>query len=326
MPALGTAAAAGRHRGEYVSRTRGIAVERGNVCVAPGGKPIMFWTIMALCEEGDEVIVPDPSFPIYESMTRVVGAKVVPLPILEERNFTFAPEDLAARLTPKTKLVILNSPANPTGGVLDKTDIEAIADILRDHDCYIMSDEIYSRMLYSGEHYSVAAEPGPAGPDDHPGRLLEDVRDDRLAAGVRHLPDRADPAHRPAGGQLGLLHERGDPDGRRGGADGPAGLRRADGGGVREAARLHRGRAERDPGDHLQEAARGVLRLPERQGAGPASKALADKILNEAGVAVLSGTAFGEYGEGYLRLSYANSIPNIEKALDRIGALAKTLA
>jgi len=144
---------------DYISRTRGISVGRQNVCVSPGGKPIMFWTIMALCQEGDEVIVPDPSYPIYESMARVVGATVVPLPILEERNFTFAASDLAERLTPKTKLVVLNSPANPTGGMLDKTDIEAVANVLRGHDCYILSDEIYSRILYSGEHYSVAAEP-----------------------------------------------------------------------------------------------------------------------------------------------------------------------
>jgi len=108
---------------EHISTTRGVDFARANVCVSPGGKPIMFWTIMALCEEGDEVIVPDPSYPIYESMARVVGATVVPLPLLEERNFTFAPEDLAARLTPKTKLVVMNSPANPTGGFLDKTDI-----------------------------------------------------------------------------------------------------------------------------------------------------------------------------------------------------------
>jgi aspartate aminotransferase len=310
---------------EYVSKTRGITVERQNVCVAPGGKPIMFWAIMALCEEGDEVIVPDPSFPIYESMTRVVGAKVVPLPILEERNFTFAAEDLAARLTPKTKLVILNSPANPTGGVLDKTDIEAVANVLRDHDCYILSDEIYSRMLYSGEHYSVAAEPDlldrtiildgfsktyamtgwRLGYGIFPAELMPHI--DRLAvnsvsctnaatqmAGMAALTGPQDCVEQ----MVGEFETRRDYI-----VDGLNAI----------------------PGITCKKPLGAFYVFPNVTGLGMPSKALADKILDEAGVAVLSGTAFGEYGEGYLRLSYANSIPNIQKALDRIGVLAKTL-
>ncbi len=312
---------------EEVSRTRGIPVERGNVCVAPGGKPIMFWTIMALCEEGDEVIVPDPSFPIYESMTRVVGATVVPLPILEERNFTFAPEDLAARLTPKTKLVILNSPANPTGGMFDKTDIEAIANILRDHDCYILSDEIYSRMLYggAGEHYSVAAEPDMLnrtiildgfsktyamtgwrlGYGIFPLDLIPHI--DRLAvnsvsctnaatqmAGVAALTGPQDDVHK----MVAEFEKRRDYI-----VDGLNAI----------------------SGITCQKPLGAFYVFPNVKGLGISSKDLEDRLLKEAGVAVLSGTAFGQYGEGYLRLSYANSIPNIQKALDRIAALAKTL-
>jgi len=310
---------------EYVSRTRGIDVQRQNVCVAPGGKPIMFWAIMALCEEGDEVIVPDPSFPIYESMTRVVGAKVVPLPLLEERNFTFAAEDLAARLTPKTKLVILNSPANPTGGVLDKTDIEAVANVLRNHDCYILSDEIYSRILYSGEHYSVAAEPDlldrtiildgfsktyamtgwRLGYGIFPAELIPHI--DRLAVNSVSCTNAAT----QMAGMAALTGPQDCVD-----------------------QMVAEFQTRRDyivdglnaiPGITCKKPLGAFYVFPNVTALGLPSKVLADKILDEAGVAVLSGTAFGEFGEGYLRLSYANSIPNIQKALDRIAALAKTL-
>jgi aspartate aminotransferase len=310
---------------DYVSKTRGISVGRQNVCVAPGGKPIMFWAIMALCQEGDEVIVPDPSFPIYESMTRVVGAKVVPLPILEERNFTFAAEDLAARLTPKTKLVILNSPANPTGGVLDKTDIEAVANVLRNHDCYILSDEIYSRMLYSGEHYSVAAEPDMLdrtiildgfsktyamtgwrlGYGIFPEPLMPHI--DRLAVNSISCTNAATQMAGMAaltGPQDCVDQMVGEFETRRNYiVDGLNAI----------------------PGITCKKPLGAFYVFPNVTALGVPSKVLADRILEEAGVAVLSGTAFGGYGEGYLRLSYANSIPNIQKALDRIAALAKTL-
>jgi aspartate aminotransferase len=324
VPALGLPALRDAIAAE-VSRTRGIPVERGNVCVAPGGKPIMFWTIMALCEEGDEVIVPDPSFPIYESMARVVGATVVPLPILEERNFTFAPEDLAARLTPKTKLVILNSPANPTGGFLDKTDIEAVANILRDHQCYILSDEIYSRILYGGEHYSVAAEAGlrdrtiildgfsktyamtgwRLGYGIFPPELIPHI--DRLAVNSVSCTNAAT----QMAGVAALT--------------GPQGCVEA------MVAEFEKRRdfivdgLNAIPGITCKKPLGAFYVFPNVTGLGLKSKVLADRIMDEAGVAVLSGTAFGEHGEGYLRLSYANSIPNIQKALGRIEGLAKTL-
>ena len=310
---------------EYISRTRGLEVARENVCVAPGGKPIMFWTIMALCQEGDEVIVPDPSFPIYESMARVVGAKVVPLPLLEERGFTFAPEDLAERLTPQTKLVIMNSPANPTGGFLDKTDIEAVANVLRDHDCLVMSDEIYSRILYGGEHYSIACEPGMRdrtiildgfsktyamtgwrlGYGIFPAELIPHI--DRLVVNSVSCTNAAT----QMAGVAALTGPQDCVD-----------------------AMVAEFEKRRDfivdglnaiPGITCQKPLGAFYVFPNVSGLGLPSKVLADRILEEAGVAVLSGTAFGEYGEGYLRLSYANSIPNIEKALGRIETLARSL-
>jgi len=310
---------------DYISKTRGISVGRQNVCVAPGGKPIMFWTIMALCQEGDEVIVPDPSYPIYESMARVVGAKVVPLPILEERNFTFAAEDLAARLTPRTKLVVLNSPANPTGGMLDKTDIEAVADVLRDHDCYILSDEIYSRILYSGEHYSVAAEPdlldrtiildGFSKTYAMTGwRLGYGIFPEDLMPHIDRLAVNSVSCTNAATQMAGIAALTGPQDCVE-----------------RMVEEIERRRdyivdgLNAIPGITCQKPLGAFYVFPNVTGLGLPSKVLADRILAEAGVALLSGTAFGGYGEGYLRLSYANSIPNIQKALDRIAALAKTL-
>jgi aspartate/methionine/tyrosine aminotransferase len=310
---------------QHISETRGINVQLGNVCVAPGGKPIMFWTIMALCEEGDEVIIPDPSYPIYESMARVVGATVVPLPILEERGFTFAPEELAARLTPKTKLVVLNSPANPTGGFFDKTDIEQIANILRDHDCYILSDEIYSRLLYSGEHYSLAAEP-----DLQDRTIILDgfsktyaMTGWRLGYGI--FPDELIPhIDRLAVNSVSCTNA----------ATQMAGVAALTGPQDCVTQMVAEFEKRRDfivdglnaiPGITCQKPLGAFYVFPNVSGLGLPSKQLEDRLLQEAGVAVLSGTAFGQFGEGYLRLSYANSIPNIQKALDRIAALAKTL-
>ena len=311
---------------EYISRTRGIDVSRDRVCISPGGKPIMSWTIEGLCQEGDEVIMPNPSYPIYESMANFVGATVVPLPILEERGFKFDPEDLRQRLSPKTKLVVLNSPANPTGGFFGKEDIERIADILRDHDCYILSDEIYSRIIYSGEHYSIAAEPGMLertilldgfsktyamtglrlGYGVFPPELIPHV--DRLAVNSVSCTN----ASTQMAGVAALTGPQDDVD--------------------RMVAEFERRRdlivdgLNALPGITCQSPLGAFYVFPNVSKLGVTSKQLADRLLDEAGVAVLAGTAFGEYGEGYLRISYANSIPNIEKALERIGTVARELA
>ena len=311
---------------EYISRTRGIDVARDRVCVSPGGKPIMSWTIEALCQEGDEVIIPNPSYPIYESMANFVGATVVPLPILEERGFKFDPEDLRERLSSKTKLVVLNSPANPTGGFFGKEDIEQIADILRGHDCYILSDEIYSRIIYGGEHYSIAAELGMLdrtilldgfsktyamtgwrlGYGIFPAELMPHV--DRLAVNYVSCTNAAT----QMAGVAALTGPQDDVE--------------------RMVAEFE---TRRDliveglnalPGISCQSPLGAFYVFPSVAKLGLTSKQLADRLLDEAGVAVLSGTAFGEFGEGYLRISYANSIPNIEKALERIGTIARELA
>ncbi|MFN8524399.1 MAG: pyridoxal phosphate-dependent aminotransferase [Chloroflexota bacterium] len=310
---------------QYVGHTRGINVRREEVCVSPGGKPIMFWTILALCQAGDEVICPDPSYPIYESMANFVGAKVVPLPILEDRDFRFDPEDLRKLLTPRTKLVVLNSPANPTGGFLEKTDFEQIADILRDHDCMILSDEIYSRILYGGEHYSIASEPGMRertiildgfsktyamtgwrlGYGVFPQELIPHI--DRLA--VNSVSCTA--AFTQKAGVAALTGPQDDVE-----------------------AMVKEFRERRDlivdglnaiPGITCKRPLGAFYVFPNVKGTGLTSHQFADRLLQEFGVASLAGSAFGAYGEGYIRFSYANSKQNIQKALDRIGEMVRSL-
>src|SRR5436190_2146563 len=151
LPELRDAAA------EHLSRTRGVTVDPARVLVAPGAKWFLFFGVLAVAGEGDEVIYPNPGYPIYESAINWSGAKAVPLPITEETGFAFTASDLAERLTPRTRMVILNSPANPTGGALDRELNSQIAEILADHDCWILSDEIYSELLYEGVHDSITA-------------------------------------------------------------------------------------------------------------------------------------------------------------------------
>src|SRR5450631_3354878 len=145
---------------EYVSRTRGVKVSSDEVVVVPGGKPIIFFTILALVDEGDEVIYPNPGFPIYESMINYVGGRAVPIPLREERDFSVDVKELASLITDRTKLIILNSPHNPTGGMLTKRDILAIAEAIGDRNIMVLSDEIYSRLIYEGDHFSIMSVPG----------------------------------------------------------------------------------------------------------------------------------------------------------------------
>ncbi len=144
----------------YISKTRGVEVEPEEVVVTPGAKPILLDSILSCVNEGDEVIYPNPGFPIYESVINFMGAKPVPLPLLEERNFRFDPENLRMSITPETRMIIINSPQNPTGGILTQDDLEAIARIAIQKDLWVLSDEIYSRMVYEGDFRSIVSIPG----------------------------------------------------------------------------------------------------------------------------------------------------------------------
>ncbi|MGA7320244.1 MAG: aminotransferase class I/II-fold pyridoxal phosphate-dependent enzyme, partial [Candidatus Sulfotelmatobacter sp.] len=145
---------------DYVSRTRRVKVSADEVVVVPGGKPIIFFTILALIDEGDEVIYPNPGFPIYESMINYVSGKAVPIQLREDHDFSLDVNELAALITDRTKLIILNSPQNPTGGVMQRKDVEQVAKVIGDRNILVLSDEIYSRLLFEGEHFSIMSVPG----------------------------------------------------------------------------------------------------------------------------------------------------------------------
>lgn len=304
----------------YVSRTRGIEVGPERVTVVPGGKPIMFFPMMALLEEGDEAIYPNPGFPIYESMIKFCGATPVPYAALAKGSLA---DSIAEKITPKTRLIVLNSPQNPTGGVIPAADIRAIAELVRNLDVLILSDEIYSRIFFGEKPLSIASLPGMLdktiildgfsktyamtgwrlGYGVLPEWLVEPVNllivnstsctaSFTQRAGIAALEGPQDDAER-------MVEE----------------FRRR-----RDAfcAGLNSLRGFRCP---IPEGA--FYAFPEITGTGRASKELADALLNEAGVACLGGTAFGEYGEGYLRFSIANSLENLMDAVDRIRVFLK---
>src|SRR6266704_5300017 len=226
---------------QHVSETRRVNVMPDEVVVVPGGKPVIFFSILAFAEDGDEIIYPNPGFPIYESMINYVDAKAVPIRLREELEFRLDVDELASLINDRTKLIILNSPQNPTGGVLTKEDIAAIARTIGDRNIMVLSDEIYSQLIFEGEDHSIMSIDG-----------MKEIKG--FSCRVPH----------------GAFYV-----------------------------------------------------FPNITKTGWPSRKLADALLDDAGVAALSGTAFGDFGEGYLRFSVANSIENIEKALDRVATWAK---
>jgi aspartate aminotransferase len=304
-----------------VAQSRGIEVDPAQVVVTPGGKPIMFFAILALVEEGDEVLVPNPSFPIYESMVNFVGGRPVFVPLRQENEFRFDLDELRAGLSERTKLVILNSPANPTGGVLAPQDIAGLADILRERpDIFVLSDEIYCRMLYDSPFASIASEPD-MGPDARTiildgfsktyamtgWRLGYGVMPTPLAEQITKLQVNSNSCTNAATQHAGLEALAGPQDG--------------------VDAMLAEFRARRDlivaglnelPGVDCITPKGAFYAFPRITVTGYAADVLADLLLEEAGVACLAGTAFGQYGEGHLRFSYANSRENIARALEHM--------
>jgi aspartate aminotransferase len=307
-----------------VARSRGIDVGPEQVVVTPGGKPIMFFSILALVEEGDEVLLPNPAFPIYESMVHFVGGRPVYIPLRQENGFRFDFDEFRAGLSERTRLVILNSPANPTGGVLTADDIAGLAEILRERpDIYVLSDEIYSRLLYTDEFASIATEPG-LGPDGRTilldgfsktyamtgWRLGYGVMPEPLAVEVTKLQVNSNSCTNAATQHAGLAALQGPQDA--------------------VGSMLTEFRARRDlivaglnelPGVECITPQGAFYAFPRIAETGLSADKLADLLLDEAGVACLSGTAFGRHGEDHLRLSYANSRENISKALQRMGEI-----
>ena len=304
---------------EYVTKTRGVNFAPEEVLIVPGGKPIIFFTILALVDPGDEVIYPNPGFPIYESMINYVGGKAVPLPIREENDFDFDPAEFEKLLTPKTKLVILNSPANPTGGVMAAGTMERVVKALAKFpNAMVLSDEIYSRIIYEGKHLSLTQLPGMK----ERTIILDGFSKTwamtgwRLGYGVgpKWLIDAMaklstnDHSCTASFAQMAAIEALTGPQDSV----------------VKMLAEFKRRRdvivkgLNAIPGITCKTPKAAFYVFPNIKATGVPSKVLADALLNDAGVACLSGTAFGALGEGYLRFSYANSVENIELALKAI--------
>jgi aspartate/methionine/tyrosine aminotransferase len=308
-----------------LSRTRGISVRPDNVLVANGAKPFLFFTILAVANPGDEVIYPDPGFPIYESAIRWIGATPVPLPLLEERDFTFDPADLAARLSPRTKLVILNSPQNPTGGVVPAGDLTEAARLIGETSAWVLSDEVYGRMLYEGEFASIASLPGMLERTILLDGLSKTYAMTGWRCGYAAVPDPlVDPLVRffvnstscvPPFVQL-------------------AGIAALTGPQDEPEAMVEEFRQRRDlvvaglgalPGVTCRMPRGAFYAFPNVGGVPIAADELAARLLDEAGVALLAGSAFGQVGSDNLRLSYANSKENLERALGRMDDFLRAL-
>ena len=307
---------------DYISRTRNIRVAGSNVVVVPGGKPIMYFGMMAVLEQGDEVIYPNPGFPIYESVIDYLGATAVPMPLIESRGFSFDLGEFERKLSPRTKMVVLNSPANPTGGVIPREDLKRIADLLRDRDVLILSDEIYSRIVYGKAPESITQFDGMLEKTiildgfsktySMTGwRLGYGVMPEWLAVAVERLMVNSNSCTASFTQRAGLAALQGPQD--------------AVDVMVREFQRrrdfIVKGLNE-IPGFSCTVPDGAFYVFPNVTGTGMPTRELADLLLNEAGVACLSGTAFGSHGEGYLRFSYANSLENISEALGRIRKVA----
>lgn len=304
---------------EYISKTRKLDVKPEEVVITPGGKPVMFFGILALVNQGDEVLYPNPGFPVYESVIRFVGAKPIPIPLKEENEFSLDPEYVKKKITKKTKMIILNSPENPTGGVIPRNQLKVIADCLEHRDdVFVLSDEIYSRIIYEGKPESISQFPGMKEKtiilDGFSKsyamtgwRLGYGVMRKDLAAKMAQLMTNSDSCTNTFVQFAGIEALKGpqtEPEKmvaefkkrREVIVDGLNSIR----------------------GITCKEPHGAFYVFPNITETGMDSRKLGDHLLYNAGVAVLPGTSFGQYGEGYLRLSFANSVENIKKALDSV--------
>ncbi len=304
---------------QYISKTRGIKAEADEVVVTPGAKPIMFFSIFALVNPGDEVLYPNPGFPIYESLINFVEAKPVPVPLSEENDFRLDPEYIKKHITKKTKMIILNYPENPTGGIVTKDDLKVIADCIADRDdVFVLADEIYSRIIYEGKHESIAALPG--------------MKDKTI------LLDGFSKTYAMTGWRLGYGVMRKDlaqkvarlmtnTNSCTCSFTQIAGIEALKGPQTEPEKMVAEFKKRREvivsglnsiKGITCKKPRGAFYVFPNTKGTGMDCRKLGDHLLYNAGVAVLPGTSFGKFGEDHLRLSFANSVENIKKALDRI--------
>ncbi len=303
---------------------RGVRPEVAEVVVTPGAKPIMYFVITALIEQGDEVIYPNPGFPIYESAIKFVGGTPVPLPLLEEKDFRFDPDEFRSLVTDKTKLIIVNTPANPTGGNLTRSDIEVIAEVAQERNILVLSDEVYKNIIYEGEHVSLYALPGMRKQTI----LLDGFSKTYAMTGWRlgwgcmpvELAQRVEKLMINSNSCTATFSQHAAIQALKGPTDEVDAMVET----FRERRDFIVAALNKIPGISCITPKGAFYVFPNVKEVPLSSQELEDYLLNEAGVAILSGTAFGKYGAGYIRFSYANSIENIQIGLDRIQeALAK---
>ena len=306
--------------------SRNISVSGDNVVITPGGKPIMFFAILALINEGDEVLYPNPGFPIYESMINFVGGVPVPMKLLSDRDFRIDIDEVATQITPKTKLMIINSPNNPCGSIIEHSDLEELARLAKENDILVLSDEIYSRLLYEGQHHSIAA--------------FEDMLDRTI------ILDGFSKTYAMTGWRVGfgiMPVDLGEPISRL--STNSVSCTAA----FTQMAVLEAMNGPQDDADHIVNEfkkrrdiivyglnnikgircpmPKGAFYIfPNVEGTGMTSREFADGLLEEGGVAGLAGESFGKYGKGCVRFSFANSAENIERALERIDNFVKSKA
>ena len=309
---------------EEISSTRGISVTGDNVVVTPGGKPIMFFVIMALVDEGDEVLYPNPGFPIYESMIEFVGGVPVPMQLHESTGFNVDVDRVAESITERTKLMIVNSPNNPCGSIVPEGDLERLADLAKEHDITVLSDEIYSRFLYEGEHHSISSYPAM-----RDRTIILDgfsktyaMTGWRIGYGVMPV-ELVEPISRLVTNSVSCTASFTQ----------MAALEALNGPQDTTMRMVSEFKRRRDaiveglndiPGISCRMPLGAFYVFPSVEGTGMTSRQFADSLLPEAGVACLAGESFGRYGEGYVRFSFANSIENIEKALQRIDKFVRS--
>ena len=309
---------------EEIRATRGISVTGDNVVVTPGGKPIMFFLMMAVIDPGDEVLYPNPGFPIYESMINFVGGVPVPMQLHESKDFNIEIDEIAGQITGRTKLMVINSPNNPCGSIIPREDLERLSELAKEHDIIVLSDEIYSKFLYEGEHHSVSTFP-----DMRERTILLDgfskaysMTGWRIGYGVMPL-DLVEPISRLATNSVSCTASFTQ----------IAAMEALSGPQDDTHTMVAEFKRRRDiivdglnqiKGIRCRVPKGAFYAFPNIEETGMTSQQFADDLLNKAGVACLTGQAFGDYGDGFVRFSFANSAENIEKALDRIESFVKS--
>lgn len=303
---------------EHVSETHGVPITPEQVVITPGAKPPIFYATLALVDEGDEVLLPDPGFPIYESVVAFVGGRPISVPLSEANEFRFEVAELERRITSRTKMIVLNSPQNPTGSVLTAEDVAGIANLAREHDLWVISDEIYSRLLFEGDAPSILSEPGMAertvlvdgfskAYSMTGWRLGYGVMPEELAEAMAQLQNNCSSCTTTFVQHAGIAALHGPQDS----VDEMVAA-------FQSRRDLVVGRLNEMPGVHCLSPHGAFYVFPRVEVPGLTSKEIADYLLERSGVAILAGTAFGAAGEGYLRLSIATATEQLEVGLDRM--------